>query len=140
MRHYHRAPKPVRTFRIALQPRLDTPPEEFRFLFWQEGRHDRHGAPLYRVEVRCGGRLIFADTRYRPSPIPVGPPYSVAEMRLWAENMASFALAYLERPEEFSRVPEDLEQVHRAVWEQYADELGELGALSTPTAEGVFSD
>ena len=137
MRHYHRAAKPVRTFRIALQSWRDTPPEEFRFLFWQEGKHDRHGAPVYRVEVRCGGRLIFADTRYRPSPIHAGPPYSVTELRRRVEDIASFALAYLERPEEFSRAPEDLEQVHRAVWEQYADELG---GLAIPRAAEVFSD
>lgn len=43
--------------------------------------------------------------------------------RSMCEDVASFALAYVERPDEFGREPDDTEQIHAAWWRQHGDAI-----------------
>lgn len=79
----------------------------FRFFL---SRYDRYGYPVYHGTVRNNRVTVFEIVDYRPSPI------GQRTARDMANDIVSFAVAYVERPDEFDRTPVDREQVCAAWW------------------------
>ena len=63
------------------------------------------------------GEVRFTFNDYRPS------VYTRDDTRAMCGDLASFALAYVERPDEFGREPDDTEQIHAAWWRQHGDAI-----------------
>ncbi len=51
------------------------------------------------------------------------PGLSARTEREMADDIVGFAMAYVERPEEFDRSPDDTEQVHAAWWLGHGDDV-----------------
>ena len=62
------------------------------------------------------GVCRFIGKRYRPSPLG-------RTDREMCADVIGFALAYVERPDEFGREPDDSEQLHAAWWRQHGDAI-----------------
>ena len=63
------------------------------------------------------GVIRFTFRRYWPG------HHTSRDIRAMCEDVASFALAYVERPDEFGREPDDTEQLHAAWWRQHGDAI-----------------
>lgn len=77
------------------------------------------GGGRYSVGVTkmSGGvaSVVFRAEDYRPSPFHADPSTD-GTLRAWASDAVGFAMAYVERPEEFDRTPQDVEQATREWW------------------------
>jgi hypothetical protein len=80
-------------------------------------RYDRYGHPVYHGTVRNNRTTVLEFTDYRPSPMGRSTP------RDMANDIVSFATAYVERPDDFGRAGVDREQVCRAWWWHNGDTL-----------------
>lgn len=83
------------------------------------------------------GPTVEIDTSESPSVVSVATDgtrttvfqgsdyYPASGLAEWqrADDVVSFALAYVERPEEFDRAADDLEQIHREWWIKNGDAL-----------------
>ena len=78
------------------------------------------GRTAYHTTVTApDGAVVFDGADYSPSPLRDG----AGDVRAWAEDVVSFACAYVERPEEFSRSASEAEQIHAAWWRKHGDVL-----------------
>ena len=86
------------------------------FRFYHAG-FDRWGCPVYSGTVRNKRVTVFDIVDYRPSPMGRPTPRSMAN------DIVSFAVSYVERPEEFDRSSTELEQLNSAWWRSNEDNL-----------------
>jgi hypothetical protein len=74
------------------------------------------GGGRYSVGIsKMSGGVVFRGEDYRPSPFHADPSTD-GTLRAWASDAVGFAMAYVERPEEFDRTPQDVEQATREWW------------------------
>lgn len=71
------------------------------------------------VSVESDGSEVV---RFDAGPYRMGAAASWADARM-ASDVVGFAVAYVERPEEFDRDESDTEQVHAAWWRRHGDAL-----------------
>jgi len=77
--------------------------------------HDDGSSVRVVSEEYDGSTVVrFQGERYRPAS---------SEPCAMADDLVGYAVAYVERPEEFARSPDDTEQVHAAWWEEHGDTL-----------------
>jgi hypothetical protein len=89
-----------------------------------------YGAPeTYRVYVQAEGHRRFVGERYKPAPASSDPDNAHHLLR-WCADVVGFAVAYVERPEEFDRSfvesnGDHVEQAehNRLWWQEHGDEL-----------------
>ena len=90
------------------------------FTFQPQERLVRGRTAYHTTVTAPDGAVVFDGRDYSPSPLGDGRPEAV---RSWAEDVAGFASAYVERPEEFSRSSTEAEQVNAAWWRKHGDVL-----------------
>lgn len=97
----------------TVRPYLDTAPSDYprEILFLANGDH-----------VRVVSRESDGSDVVRFQAGPYRPGIHSTEQSM-ADDVAGFALAYVERPDEFDRTPNDTEQVHGAWWRTHGDTI-----------------
>lgn len=91
----------------------------FRFTRAGCDRYNRQQYLVYVYLARHGrpDRVLFSGGPYTPS------PRHADNTRTWVSDVVGFAVAYVERPEEFDRAADDKEQLEAAWWRTHGDML-----------------
>lgn len=103
----------------TVTPYLDSAPADYpRAVHYQIG-HDDRTVRIVSVESDGSEVIRFEAGPYRPS------GRSAADYRRMADDIAGFAVAYVQRSEEFERGPEDTEQApeNRAWFYRHSDAI-----------------
>ena len=82
---------------------------------WNVTGGGRYSVTVTVTPSSCGGGVVFRGEDYRPSPFHANPSVD-GTLKAWASDAVGFAMAYVERPEEFDRTPQDVEQATREWW------------------------
>lgn len=96
------------------RPYLDTAPDGYPREVYFLMRGDR--VRVVSRESDGSDVVRFEAGPYRPSP-------TGRDDRGMADDVQAFAVAYVERPEEFGREPTDVGQVHAAWWRAHGDAI-----------------
>ncbi len=84
------------------------------------------GHPTFEIDTDTTARVVMVNpdgervTLFECGPFRWGATYTERDA---ARAVVDFAQAYVERPEEFDRSADDIEQAHRAEWLRHGDAI-----------------